>query len=144
MNDRLHELSAESLTELDELQACLRTDRRRLDSLWQDRPMLWQALGWNRAQLRLWLRSLPGIGIEQGETDNPRYTLAAGDADAGSGEDLGELIARVVAALGRPVPLGQLRTKLPPGTVATEAMMRAAIQTHPKLTLTGPLVRWLK
>ena len=144
LNEALNESLSESLSELVELQAHVRTGHRRLDGLWQDRPMLWQSLGWSRAHLRLWLRSLPGICIEQGETDNPSYTLAADAAHAGKRQDLGELIARVVDALGRPMPLGQLRTRLPPGTLATEAMMRAAIQTHPKLALTGPLVRWVK
>ncbi len=144
MNPPLNEILNESLSDLIALQVHLRAGHRHLDGLWQDRPMLWQSLGWNRAQLRLWLRSLPGICIEQGDTDNPSYTLAADAAHAGKREDLGELIARVVDALGKPVPLGQLRTRLPPGTLATEAMMRAAIQTHPKLALTGPLVRWVQ
>jgi len=134
----------DSLSELKALRNSLADGPQRLDRLWQERTMLWQTLGWTQAQLRLWLRSLPGMRVEQGDSDNPGYALAADETAPANGADLGELIAKVVDAIGRPLPLGQLRTRLPPGTVATEAMMRVAIQSHPKLTMTGPLVRWVK
>ncbi len=79
--------------------------------------------------------------LQDGEGDDPRYRIGLG---APPTDDLGETIARVVEALGGPVPLAQLRTKLPPGLVVTDPMIRAAVQAHPRLSLTGPLVRLVR
>ncbi|WP_295622402.1 hypothetical protein [uncultured Lamprocystis sp.] len=112
-----------------------------LDQVCQDRSLLWQRLGWDRHQVRLWLRSLPDMEVQDGEGDDPRYRIGL---DAPPADDLGETIVRVVEALGGRVPLAQLRTKLPPGLVVTDPMIRAAVQAHPGLTLTGPLVQLLR
>jgi hypothetical protein len=134
--------------ELTRVRADLKSGERTLDDLWHDRPLLWQGLAWSRAQLRLWLHSLPGIAVRDLETDNPAYCLSvAAKSEAHSGDrqdtDLGALIAEVLAALGKPAPLALVRAKLPPGLVATESMIRAAVQSHPRLALTGPLIRLL-
>ncbi len=128
----------EPLIELQVVKNSLTEKSRKLEDIRQDCALLWQELSWGGEQVRLWLRSLPGIQVEEADSENPSYRI--GEAQQPE-TDLGEIVARVVSALGRPVALGQLRTKLPAGIVATEPMIRAAIQKHPRLVLTGPLVR---
>ena len=129
---------ADPLIELQTVRKDLAANARTLDEVCQDRSLLWQRLGWDRHQVRLWLRSLPDIDVKDGEGDDPRYRMGPGAPQA---DDLGETIARVMAALDGPVPLAQLRTKLPPGLMVTDPMIRAAVQAHPRLAMTGPLVR---
>ena len=132
---------ADNLMELQTIRKDLAAKARTLDQVCQDRSLLWQRLGWDRHQVRLWLRSLPDMEVQDGEGDDPRYRIGL---DAPPADDLGETIVRVVEALGGRVPLAQLRTKLPPGLVVTDPMIRAAVQAHPGLTLTGPLVQLLR
>jgi hypothetical protein len=132
---------ADNLMELQAVRKDLAANARTLDEVWQHRSLLWQRLGWDRHQVRLWLRSLPGMDVQGGEGADPSYRIGSRGPLA---DDLGETIARVVEALGGPVPLAQLRTKLPPGLVVTDPMIRAAVQAHPGLTLTGPLVRLVR
>ncbi len=129
---------ADPLIELQRVRKDLASNARTLDEVCQDRSLLWQRLGWDRHQVRLWLRSLPDMDVQDGEAGDPRYRIGPGAPQA---DDLGETIARVMEALGGPVPLAQLRTKLPPGLVVTDPMIRAAVQAHPRLAMTGPLVR---
>ena len=51
-----------------------------------------------------------------------------------------ELVALLHKA-GRPVPLMQLMSKLPPGVVVTEPMLRTAAQQDDRLELKGPLLK---
>ncbi len=131
----------EPLTELQGIRKDLAAGMRTLDDIWQSRSLLWQRLGWDKGQVRLWLRSLPDMDVQGEDAGNPGYRLGAGSPPA---DDLGETIARVVEALDGPVPLALLRTKLPPGLVVTDPMIRAAVQAHPRLALTGPLVRLVR
>ena len=129
------------LNELRVLEKELASAPQSLEQIRQGNPLLWQELAWTPAQTRLWLRNLPDVQVHEQEPDNPSYRLG------GKGNvplDLGDAIAKVAAELGRPVPIAQLRSKLPPGTVATDPMIRAAIEDHPALTITGPMVRLAK
>ncbi len=132
---------ADNLMELQAVRKDLAAKAWTLDQVCQDRSLLWQRLGWDKYQVRLWLRSLPDMEVQDGEGDDPRYRIGLG---APSADDLGETIVSVVEALGGRVPLAQLRTKLPPGLVVTDPMIRAAVQAHPGLTLTGPLVQLVR
>jgi len=136
-----------ALDELSRVRADLSVGERTLDDLWNDRLLLWQRLAWSRAQLRLWLLSLPDMAARDAETDNPTYRRSIGEtamssawSGAPQGGDLGDILVEVLTALGKPAPLALVRTKLPPGLVATEPMIRAAVQAHPRLRLTGPLI----
>jgi hypothetical protein len=143
--------------ELQTLRKDLAAGRRSLAEIWQGRSLLWQRLGWDRPQVRLWLRSLPEMAVQDADSADPSYGIGAGpgpDAhrEASRGtfgaapktDDLGEIIARTVDALGGQVPLAMLRGKLPPGLVVTDPMLRAAVQAHPGLTMIGPLVRLVR
>lgn len=134
------------LAELPRVRADLKTGERTLDDLWNDRPLLWQGLAWDRSQLRLWLRSLPDIAVRDLETENPTFfasetAVALAQGRESQSTDLGDIVAEILAALGKSAPLALVRAKLPPGLVATDAMIRAAAQAHPRLALTGPLIR---
>ena len=138
MNETLHRLGG--------LRHQLSTQPRSLDDIRHGHAALWRRLGWSDAQLRLWLASLADIQLDTADRRNPRYRIGTGintGINTGTGQpgdDLGELTAQAIAALGRPMPLAQLRVQLPAGVVATEATLRAAVQAHPRLLLTGPMV----
>lgn len=129
------------MNELRALEKELVSAPQSLEQIRLGNPLLWQGLGWTPAQTRLWLRNLPNMQVQEQEPDNPSYRLGAKE---NAPMDLGDAIAKVVAELGRPLPIAQLRSKLPPGTVATDPMIRAAIAGHPALTITGPMVRLAK
>lgn len=110
-----------------------------LDQLWVDHGAQWHHLGWNRAQLSLWLACMPSL---------QRCELPSGEAawslKAGQGQVAPSLADEMVALLqkaGRPMPLAQLISKLPAGLVVTEPMLRSAAQHDARLELKGPLLK---
>jgi hypothetical protein len=46
-----------------------------LEQLRLDHAALWQQLGWDRAQIKLWLRCLPDIQIDRSDPADPLYRL---------------------------------------------------------------------
>ena len=115
-----------------------------LSEIWQASPLLWQEIGWQQPQLRLWLAVLPEIVVREGESDDPVYqisqNLQKGD---GLADDLAGVIWQIVCASGRPMPVAQVKSKLPTRLVATEPMILAAVRKHPKLTTMGPVIKAL-
>jgi len=111
-----------------------------LDQLWQDHALLWQQLGWNLTQVRLWLGCLPNIQIQTDAHAETNYRLE-GKLQAG-GQSLADHLVALLEATGRrPLPLAQVLGKLPAGLVVTEAMLRAAANADSRLELKGPLVK---
>ncbi len=142
----------EALFELNRVHADLRTGDCELDDLWHQRLPLWRTLGWEPAQLRLWLHCQPGIQIQGAESDNPRFRLAPagrrGEAASPGTDDgvateqpLGDRIADILATHGKPAPPALIRSQLPSTLLVTDAMIRAAARDHPRLSFTGPLIR---
>jgi len=110
-----------------------------LEHLWLDHSSLWQQLGWGQAQVRLWLRCLPGICFDEGDSGNPSYRLGTG---SGQKElNLADQLVELLERAERPMPLPQLMNKLPAGVVVTEPMLRSAINADSRLQMTGPLVK---
>lgn len=109
-----------------------------LSEIWQSSPLLWQELGWQQPQLRLWLAVLPGIEVSGSDGDDPVYQIPKTGQE---GDGLADVIWRIVSETGRPMPVAQLKSKLPTGLVATEPMIQAAVKEHPKLTGMGPLIK---
>jgi hypothetical protein len=124
---------------LSSLKKGLATESQTPDELWQSRQLLWQELGWEKPQLKLWLRCQSGLKQTTTKAGLVRYELTNSGAD--SQPDLGEMIAKIVQGVGKPMPLAQLKNKLPAGLVVTEPMLKAAITGHPNLILNGPLVK---
>jgi hypothetical protein len=110
-----------------------------LEQLWLDNSDLWQQLGWGQAQVRLWLRCLPGIFFDEGDPVNPSYRLGTGSGQ--KEPSLADQLVGLLESAGRPMPLPLLMNKLPYGVVVTEPMLRAVINADPRLQMTGPLVK---
>ena len=110
-----------------------------LEELWQAQPMLWQDLGWDQSQLRLWLYCQPGLVRDADSDGVERFGQA--DTNAQGEPDLSEEIAKIVQSHGKPLPLVQLKNRLPAGLLATEPMLKAAISDHPSLQMVGPMVK---
>ena len=109
-----------------------------LDQLWLDHAPVWQQLGWNLAQVNLWLLCLPNVqavGIAQ---SRPLYQVSAAQNPE---NQLADQMVALLEANGRPMPLEQLIGKLPAGWVVTEPMLRNAANKDHRLELRGPLVK---
>lgn len=122
-----------------------------LDQLWLDFAVLWQKLGWEQAQVKLWLHCQPGIGM----TSAPSYESRANPDDADvevisyrlwngvavREVSLADQLFALLESAGKPLPLQQLMNKLPAGLLVTEVMVRTAINNDTRLSLMGPLVK---
>jgi hypothetical protein len=124
---------------LDIVRRGMKTGPVTLDQLWVDHGAQLHHLGWNRAQLSLWLACTPSL---------QRCDLPSGEVawslNAGQGEAFPSLADEIVALLqkaGRPMPLAQLISKLPAGMLVTEPMLRSAAQHDARLELKGPLLK---
>jgi hypothetical protein len=124
---------------LQRLKKNLATEPQTLDELWQSRPIVWQELGWKKEQLKLWLRCQPDIKKNVHQTKSDNYEMTGDETD--STLDIGEIIAKVLQGTGKPVPLANLKNKLPSNLVVTTPMLKAAINDHPNLQMIGPLVK---
>lgn len=115
--------------------------------LWQEHASLWQTLGWSEAQARLYLRCLPGVVAQEepGDCPDPNNVILQIKSEAGetntAGFDLADEMVTLLSHAGRPLPLAQLLSKMPPGRILTEPMLRSAAAADPRLTVAGPTVR---
>ncbi len=125
--------------ELNRLLKSLGGEPQTLDELWHARPMLWQDLGWNQTQLKLWLYCQPGLRRATASDGVERFGQEGSESETTS--DLAEEIAKIVQSHGKPLPLVQLKNRLPAGMLATEPMLKAAIADHPNLQMVGPMVK---
>ena len=101
--------------------------------------MLWQQLGWETSQIKLWLACLPSIRLTTDLDGSVVYQL---DQLATSNDNnLADELVALLSNAGRPMPLAQLIGKFPAGLVVTEPMLRAAAQKDSRLELKGPLVK---
>jgi hypothetical protein len=111
---------------------------RKFSDLWHEFSLVWQKLGWQQSQLRLWLAALPEIEITRPESDNPGYQIKGEQRE---GEGLAEAIFDIINTSGLPMPIAQLQGRLPPSFGATEPMIKVAVKSHSKLMVMGPVVR---
>jgi len=114
---------------------------RQLSDLWNEFSLVWQELGWQQPQLRLWLATLPEIEITRPESENPGYQIKIKQHE---GEGLAEEIFDLINTSGMPMPIAQLQGRLPPSFGATEPMIKAAVKNHSKLMVMGPVVKLKK
>lgn len=119
----------------------LGNEAQTLETLWQGHPLLWQDLGWEQSQLKLWLYCQPNITQD---TNSEGLECFQQEQNSEQDEpDLSEEIAKIVQSAGKQLPLAQLKNRLPAGLLATEPMLRAAISAHPHLKMMGPMVKLL-
>jgi len=128
------------LGSLEQLRRTLTHAPQTLEQIWHDQHRIWQELGWQQPQIRLWLSCLPEITISGQSSDNPTYRLGSGNADSQPKNDLGSALFSIIEQTGGRILIGQLKGKLPHGMIATDQMIQSAIKNHPELTMTGPFV----
>lgn len=124
-----------------ELLKYLGDEPQTLDELWQARSMLWQDLGWEQPQLKLWLYCQPGL-VRTTDSDGVERFGQESTSEGGA-PNLSEEIAKIVQGNGKPLPLAQLKNRLPAGLLATDPMLKAAIDDHPRLQMMGPMVKFV-
>lgn len=124
---------------LDAVQRSLKNSAFTLDQVWSDHAQVWQQLGWNQSQVKLWLGCLSTIQVKAASNSEQTYQL---EATATTGETtLADEIVALLEKAGRPMPLLQCLGKLPAGRVVTEPMLRVAAMEDVRLELKGPLVK---
>ena len=129
---------------MSEVQALLRVrdslgnEKLSLNDIWLSHPSVWQSLGWQQAQLKLWLACQKGILVSEDSQDT-YFSLE--DRASKQAPDLIEEIFQIVQSHGKPLPIAQLRNKLPASLMATEPMLKEAINKHEGLVMMGPMVK---
>jgi hypothetical protein len=117
----------------------LKQEAMTLEQIWQDYGLAWQQLGWNLAQVKLWLLCQPSVHVEQ--TLNNEQTYRIMRAQVNCKTNLADELVALLHQAGRPMPLSHLISKLPAGRVVTETMLRTAAQQDARLELKGPLLK---
>ncbi|MGR5165968.1 hypothetical protein ACPV5L_02055 [Vibrio astriarenae] len=111
-----------------------------LDDIWSKQNHIWQELGWQKSQLSLWLNCQSAVEREANTGLFSLRTEGRATAD-NSSQNLGDILLDLVVELKRPLPVKLALSKLPSHIVATEGMLKSAVQEHPKLTMMGPLIK---
>lgn len=111
-----------------------------LDDIWSKQSHIWQELGWQKSQLSLWLNCQSAVEREVNTGLFSLRTQYRATAD-NSSQNLGDILLDLVVDLKRPLPVKLALSKLPSHIVATEGMLKSAVQEHPKLTMMGPLIK---
>jgi len=117
----------------------LKQEAMTLDQIWQDYELYWQQLGWNLAQVKLWLLCQPSVHIKLASNDEQTFQIMC--AQTNDKANLGDELVALLEKAGRPMPLSQLISKLPAGRVVTEPMLRTAAQHDARMELKGPLLK---
>jgi hypothetical protein len=134
------------LTDIDLRQALQQTldgltsQPQALDDIWSKQSHIWQELGWQKSQLSLWLNCQSAVEREANTGLFSLRTEGKATAD-NSSQNLGDILLDLVVELKRPLPVKLALSKLPSHIVATEGMLKSAVQEHPKLTMMGPLIK---
>lgn len=111
-----------------------------LDDVWSKQSHIWQELGWQKNQLSLWLSCQKAV---QKEPNTGAFLIQAKQRDKAdnSSQNLGDILLDLVVEFNRPLPVKLALSKLPSHIVATEGMLKSAVQEHLKLTMMGPLIK---
>lgn len=134
------------LTDLELRQALQQTldglaiESQTLDDIWLKQSHIWQEIGWQKAQLSLWINCQKSVNKE---SDSDTFSIKDGVKvkAENSSQNLGDILLDMVIELSRPLPVRLALNKLPSHIVATEGMLKIAAQEHPKLTMIGPLIK---
>jgi len=134
------------LTDLELRQALQQTlegiaaEPQTLDDIWLKRNHIWQEIGWQKSQLSLWLNCQKSL-IKENDSDTFNIKDVTKPKAENSSQNLGDILLDMVGELNRPIPVKLALTKLPSHIVATEGMLKSAVQEHPKLSMMGPLIK---
>jgi hypothetical protein len=124
---------------IDAVLGSLKQEAMTLEQIWQDYGLAWQQLGWNLAQVKLWLLCQPSVHVEQASNNEQTYRIQRAQINCET--NLADELVALLNQASRPMPLSQLISKLPAGRVVTETMLRTAAQQDARLELKGPLLK---
>ena len=116
------------------------THPQTLDDIWLKQNHIWQEIGWQKSQLSLWLNCQKSL-VKNPDSETFNIKGGAKPKADNSSQNLGDILLDMVGEFDRPMPVKLALTKLPNYIVATEGMLKSAVQEHPKLTMMGPLIK---
>lgn len=114
---------------LNQLIVKLRDNPVNADLLYVEQRELWQNLAFSKAQVALWLASLPLANI--GSNTQAQYNALP---------DLTQHLLTLLQQSGGRIPLAQVLKKLPAGITTSEQQIRKLAQQHAQLDIKGPLL----
>ena len=121
------------------IQRSLRNGPATFEQLLGDHAVLWQNLRWDASQVKLWLAC--STALRKCQLPNGEAAWALDGVSSSTSFNLPDELVALLQKAGRPMPLMQMLSKLPAGTVVTEPMLRAAAQQDERLELKGPLLK---
>ena len=107
----------------------LKTSKKSADDLFSEQQELWHALGFNQAQVALWLASLPARHVLN-ETKSAYQTTS----------NITEHLTALLRNSGGRMPLTQVLKKIPAGTTITEQQLRKLAEQNQQMSIKGPFL----
>ena len=107
----------------------LKTSEKSADDLFSDQQELWYSLGFNQAQVALWLASLPARNI----LNEPKSVYQ-------TTSNITEHIATLLRKSGGRMLLTQILKKLPAGMTITEQQLRKLAEQNYQMSVKGPFL----
>ena len=107
----------------------LKTSEKSADDLFSDQQELWYSLGFNQAQVALWLASLPA-----------RHVLNEPKSVYQTTSNITEHIATLLRKSGGRMLLTQILKKLPAGMTITEQQLRKLAEQNYQMSVKGPFL----
>lgn len=123
----MHQETQNSL--LSQLVDQLKTSEKSADDLFSEQQELWHALGFNQAQVALWLASLPARNI----LNEPKSAYQ-------TTSNITEYLTALLRNSGGRMPLSQVLKKLPAGTTITEQQLRKLAEQNHQMSVKGPFL----
>lgn len=123
----MHQETQNSL--LNQLIDQLKTSEKSADDLFSEQQELWHSLGFNQAQVGLWLASLPA-----------RHILNEPKSVYQTTSSITEHLATLLQNSGGRMPLTQVLKKLPAGMTITEQQLRKLAEQNHQMSVKGPFI----
>lgn len=123
----MHQETQNSL--LNQLVDQFKTSKKSADDLFSEQQELWHALGFNQAQVALWLASLPA-----------RHVLNEPKSEYQTTSNIAEYLTALLRKSGGRLPLSQVLKKLPAGTTITEQQLRKLAEQNHQMSVKGPFL----
>lgn len=107
----------------------LKTSKKPADDLFSEQQELWHALGFNQAQVALWLASLPARNL----LNEPKSAYQ-------TTSNITEHLTALLRKSGGRMLLTQVLKKLPAGTTTTEQQLRKLAEQNQQMSIKGPFL----
>ena len=107
----------------------LKTSKKSADDLFSEQQELWHALGFNQAQVALWLAALPARNI----LNEPKSAYQ-------TTSNITEHLTALLRKSGGRMLLTQVLKKLPAGTTITEQQLRKLAEQNHQINVKGPFL----